>query len=72
MHVGKHAILVGVRRDHRVRRERKLARGQAPYVEIVNLGGSLNGEEILAQLIEIDIRRHRLHQDVDTFPNQAP
>src|SRR5271166_1177684 len=72
MHVGEHTILIGVGSDHRMRGECELARGQAPYVEIVHFGGALNREEILAQLIEVDVRGHRLHQDVDAFADETP
>src|SRR6202140_2198812 len=35
-HLRQHAVLIGLACDHRVRRKRELAAGEAPYVKIVD------------------------------------
>ena len=72
MHVREDAILIDLGGDHRMRRKRELAAGKAPYVKIVHFLGAVHREQVASELVEIDRRRDRLHQDVHALADQAP
>ncbi|KYH27852.1 hypothetical protein HAPAU_05270 [Halalkalicoccus paucihalophilus] len=68
----EHHIGVDPTLDHEVRREGVPARGERPDVDVVNVTDAVETPEEPADLLEIEVARRTLQQDVQAVAEQPP